>query len=260
VPRNPPPAPRPAGPGRPPPHGRPPGWRPPPPGVPHPGGPWPPPRPGHVPPDHQQTHPSVPEQPADRRGGPRPAAYVYNPYGEEQFPAVEPYPGGYPTPPPRRPVTLVLALLFQLLGTVPYLAAAALLVGASAAVLARIPPEVLSRSQTRGVDTAELLRVLATYVTVVGGVVGAVALLFLLFAGFAFAGRGWARVVVTLMTVPFALLSVLWLVVGFGAESSVVDPGPLAFAAGVLAGPGLLAVLAAVLLFTPAANRFFAGR
>lgn len=227
----------------------------------------PPPGYGGPPAPHYPPGPGPQYLPPAQYGPPAPqptAQYAYNPYGPaEGFPAVEQYPHGYPTPPPApRPASVYLALLLHLVTGLPYLAGGLLLAFAATALSAQIPQEVLDEAQAQGIDLAGLLRGITAYVVVAGGVISFVALLFLVFAVLAFARRNWARIVVTVMSVPFALIAGFWAFVLLGAASqtSDTDPAAVAIVVGVFSGPGALALLGSILLFLPAANRFFARR
>lgn len=188
----------------------------------------------------------------------------YNPYGHQfpaadQFPAVDRYPGGYPVPAPaRRSAGVAVALVLHVLSALPFLAGAALLILGGASVQSMVPADQLAEFQSvTGVDPFAVLYGFAVFV-------GAVALLFLIFAVLAFARRNWARILVTIMTVFFVLLTGVGVLAGL-AGGAAVDPtlgGGAQVAGGVLVGavPALLALIGTILLFTPGANRFFARR
>lgn len=110
-----------------------------------------------------------------------------------------------------------------------------------------IPPGVLDQGQLdrAGITVNDLL----TLFRVVGGVILAIALLYILFAVFAFRGRNWARIVVTILTVGFALLLVAGLAGGGGAGgvNLVITLAVLAASVGGV-----------VLLFLADSNRYFA--
>jgi hypothetical protein len=168
---------------------------------------------------------------------------AYSPYGTSQ-----PYPAGLDdrgVDGASRPGIMVLSLVLLILSALPFL-----LVGALALILATpdvIPPEVLNdpRFAEQGL-TPELI---VSAARVGGGIIAGLALLYVIFAVQAFRGRNWARVLVTVMTIGFALMLLLGL---FGGTAS--DAGALVFLVLVLAA----SVGGTVLMFMPAAAKFFA--
>lgn len=168
---------------------------------------------------------------------------AYSPYGTSQ-----PYPAGLDdrgVDGASRPGIMVLSLVLLILSALPFL-----LVGALALILATpdvIPPEVLNdpRFAEQGL-TPELI---VSAARVGGGIIAGLALLYVIFAVQAFRGRNWARVLVTVMTIGFALMLLLGL---FGGTAS--DAGSLVFLVLVLAA----SVGGTVLMFMPAAAKFFA--
>jgi hypothetical protein len=142
---------------------------------------------------------------------------------------------------------MILAPALMILAALPFLffGALLLLVPLSAA---NIPPEILNspRLQAAGA-TVDLL---VTAMRGIGGVVLAVAVIYLIFGILAFAGRNWARVITAVLTVGFALLLVAGLVSSGGAVDTVSISGVL-----------LVLVLGAVaILFSPGANAWYAYR
>lgn len=216
---------------------------------------------GQPPPQAGQYPPTARYPPAQYPSGyaEQPTTHLaYNPYGQ-QFPAVEQYPQGYPMPEPaRRPAGMVVALLLHLLSALPFLAGAAALIAGSASVRSMLPADQLAEfEQLTGVDPFAVLYGFAAFL-------GVVALLFLLFAVLAFVRRNVARVLVTLMTLVFVVLTGLAVFAGL-AGGVVTDPslggtGELVGGLIVLAAPALLALVGTILLFTPAANRFYRTR
>lgn len=183
---------------------------------------------------------------------------AYNPYGQE-YPAVDQYPPGYAPPPPaRRTGGMVVALLLHVLASLPFLGGAALAVLAGATLQTMVPAEQLAEfRQLTGFDPFALFYGLAIFV-------GVVALVFLLLAILTFAGRGWARVLGTLMTVVFVLLTGFGVVTGL-VSGAAIDPtlgggGELVGGLLVSAAPALFALVGTILFFTSGANRFFASR
>jgi hypothetical protein len=147
----------------------------------------------------------------------------------------------------RRPGLMVLSLVLMIVAALPFVVfgAVLLLIPLNAA---NIPSEVLNspRLQQAGA-TPELL---ITAMRLVGGVVLAVAVLYLLFGILAFAGRNWARIITTVLTVGFALPLVLGLVVSGGAIDTISISGGLL----------VMIVAAVVILFSPRANAWYAYR
>jgi hypothetical protein len=142
---------------------------------------------------------------------------------------------------------MVLSLVLMIVAALPFVVfgAVLLLIPLNAA---NIPSEVLNspRLQQAGA-TPELL---ITAMRLVGGVVLAVAVLYLLFGILAFAGRNWARIITTVLTVGFALPLVLGLVAGGGAIDTISISGGLL----------VMIVAAVVILFSPRANAWYAYR
>ena len=84
-----------------------------------------------------------------------------------------------------------------------------------------------------------------------GGVILAVAVLYLVFGFLAFAGRNWARIAAAVLTVGFAFL----LIAGLVASGGAVDT--------IAARESVLLVLilgAAAILFSPGVNAWYAAR
>ncbi len=186
---------------------------------------------------------STPQYPGQPYPGQNP--YAYNPYGANPYGS--PYPAA-PTPQPvRRPGLMVLSLVLMIIASLPFLfiGAALLLIPLTAS---SIPAELLNspRLQEAGA-TPELLIAAAR---VGGGVVLAIAVVYLLFGILAFAGRRWARIVTTILTVGFALLLVAGLVGSGGAVDTISLSAVL-----------LVLILGAVaILFSPRANAWYAYR
>ncbi|MGQ0577037.1 MAG: hypothetical protein ACT4RN_22965 [Pseudonocardia sp.] len=190
----------------------------------------------------------------------QPTAHLaYNPYGQ-QFPAVDQYPDGYPMPEPaRRPAGMVVALLLHVLSALPFLAGSAFALIGGASVRSMLPPEQLAEFESvTGVQVDDFFALLFGLVVLVG----VASLLFVIFAVLAFARRNWARIMVTIMTVPFAAFAAVAALgaVTAGANDPATDAVALVVAIAVVAGPGTLALVGTVLLFLPRANRFFATR
>ena len=188
---------------------------------------------------------------------------AYNPYGH-QFPAVDQYPGGYPAPQPaRRPVGVVVAFLLHLVSALPFLAGSAFALLTGASVQSMIPADQLAEFETvTGVDVGSLFALLYGVIVVIG----VVALLFVIFSILAVARRNWARILVAVMTVPFVALAAVGVLGVLGvagteaATEAAGDPLALVTALAIVAGPGTLALIGTILLFTPRANRFFSRR
>lgn len=212
------------------------------------------------PPPYGQYPPTSQYPPAGQHppaGGYAPAQ-GYNPYGHE-YPAVDAYPGGYPQAPARRTGGMVFALLLHILASLPFLGGAALVVLAGATVQSMVPAEQLAEfQQATGVDLFAVLYGFAIFV-------GVVALLFVLFAILTFAGRNWARILGTLMTVVFVVITGFAVFTGLAGGIATADPslsggGGLVAGLAVTAAPGLFALIGTILNFTSGANRFFASR
>ncbi|HVL83687.1 MAG TPA: hypothetical protein VM367_05230 [Pseudonocardia sp.] len=178
---------------------------------------------------------------ADPGYGP-PPGYPYQGYGA---PAGLPY--GAPGPeaePARRPGTVTVALVLLLLSALPFLLGGiAVLLGSGDLA---IPPEVQEQFDEAGVTTADI--VAATQVA--GVIMAALAALFVLLAVLAFAGRRGARIAVTVLTVLFALL-----LLPAGLFALIGDPVSGLIVLAVIGA----AIVGVVLLFSPAASRWYAA-
>jgi hypothetical protein len=174
--------------------------------------------------------------------------YVYNPYGTTP----STYPAGLGTDdsePAKRPGIMILSLVLLLLSALPWL------VGGVAALVTPVdvgalPPSVTEEQlEQAGVTADELLSLMRDLVRVVGGAFLVLALLYVLFAVLAFMGRNWARIVLTIMTVLFALP-----LLAFSAfVGTAGDPVGLVFVLAITAA----SVGGTILLFVPAASRYF---
>ncbi|MGD9528492.1 hypothetical protein [Pseudonocardia sp.] len=207
---------------------------------------------GSVQPPPYGQHPPTAQYPAP--------AQPYNPYGNDypDYPAVDQYPDGYPQPQARRTGGMVVALLLHILAALPFLGGAVLVVVAGASIQSMVPAEQLADfRQLTGVDPFALLYGLAIFV-------GAVAFVFVLLAFVTFAGRNWARILGTLMTVVFVLITgfavFAGLAGGVAVDPSLTGGGQLVAGLAVVAAPALFALIGTILDFTPGANRFFAAR
>lgn len=185
-----------------------------------------------------QYQPPAHGQPYGDRGG-----YVYSPYGSQPYPAGT---AGELEKPAARPGTMILALVLIIISAIPFLLAA-IVPAMLPADPGTLPPDVQAQLDQLGYTYADLLslfRVLAV-------VMAAIALLYILFAALAFRGMGWARVVMTIMTVGFAVLLLYSAFGPVGGNSTTV-----VFALVVL----VLSVGGTALFFTPDAARYYAGR
>ena len=165
--------------------------------------------------------------------------FAYSPYGS-------PYPAASDTAPPvRRPRLLVVAPLMMFLASLPFLFFGVFFL---LAPLDGLVQEVLAspRMQEAGA-TAGLV---VSAVRILGGILLAVSVLYLLSGFLAFAGRGWARIVTAVFTVGFALLLMAALVMSGGAIDTIT-----------LACVLLVLILGAVaILFSPGASAWYAAR
>jgi hypothetical protein len=194
--------------------------------------------------------------------GQQPQGYPYNPYaqptagqnpyGQNPY-AQSPYgtgPAGLGDKGPgpvARPGILVLGLVLMVLAALPFLAFGVLFLVVPLDT-SLIPPELLDAPELAqaGITAESLL----TFVRILGGVFAVLAVLYILFAVLAFAGRNWSRILVTVMTVGFSLFLVLGAVSG-----GVADPA----SAGILLAPVVLGVAGVVILFLAPSNRFFSA-
>jgi hypothetical protein len=138
---------------------------------------------------------------------------------------------------------MILSLVLLILSALPFLAAGALLLAAPLEVGA-IPPEYEQQLAQAGL-TAEMA------VSVLRGVAAAilvVAVVYLLFAVLAFMRRNWARIVLTIMTVGFALLMLASMFTGAAG-----DTGSLVFILVIVAA----SVGGTIIMFLPESSRWF---
>jgi hypothetical protein len=185
-------------------------------------------------------------------GNPAEPPYVYNPYGNYPYPATYPTspagPGRAPTPPPRRPGLLHLALLLVVLSALPYVLVGLVAVAGAGQAVAALPPEDLARFQELGIDLVHVIRI-------TGFLLLAVALGFVVLGVLAWLGRRWARALLAVATVGLVLM-VATSVLAAGSQGLPLDAG----SGVVLAVPLIVASAGVGLLFAPAARDWFARR
>jgi hypothetical protein len=179
---------------------------------------------------------------------------AYNPYGQPGQYAGSPFGAGAAglgsddSAPVSRPGLMVLSLVLLILSSLPFL-----LIGAGLLVIpldpSQLPPGYNIEEQLRQANlTAEAL---VTGMRVTGTVILVLAVLYILFAVLAFMGRNWSRIVVTIMTVLFAGLMLLFALSGIAGGEIV---------AGLLfLVPVVMIVGAVVVMFLPESNRWFQG-
>jgi hypothetical protein len=190
-------------------------------------------------------------QPGSYRAGQQPGQYSSAPL-PDQYQGYNPYGNPYPTgldeghdTPVTRPGVLVLGFVLMILAALPFVFAG--LVGLFAPIDASVIPAELLKDP-RFVSAGATPELLVSALRVLAGILLVIALIYLLFAFFAFRGRNWARILVTLLSVGFALLLGASLVTG---TSSVEVLGFVGFEVVALVG-------SVVILFLPASSRFFA--
>jgi hypothetical protein len=145
---------------------------------------------------------------------------------------------------------VVLSLVLLVLSSLPFLVGGLvlLLVPIDIAQLTSLLPTIDPTGQlaAAGITPEDVL----SLIRIAGAVVAVLAALYVLFAVLAFLGRNWARIVVTVLTVGFALLLAAGLVQG-GAGGS---------GGGLTLAVLVASVAGAVLLFVPAAQAWYASR
>ena len=174
-------------------------------------------------------------QPYGDKGG-----YAYNPYST-------PYPAGIDqgdTAPAERPRIMILSLLLVILSALPFLGIGLVLLVAAENGAQAFDPEQLRQIEEAGVSVEEIIRV-------AGGVLVAVAVLYIGFAVLAFIGHKWARIILTIMTAGFTLLALSTVFSGLGGDNA-----SLLFMLVVT----ILSIAGTVILYMPDARQFFAGR
>jgi hypothetical protein len=170
----------------------------------------------------------------------QPGQYAYNPY------APAPYPAASGTGPVKRPGIMVLSLVLLVLSTLPFLffGVVLLAVPADSGALKTLLDGI---GQPAGATADQLV----TIIRIVGGVFTGVAVIYILFAALAFAGRGWARIVTTVLTALFVVLLILGVVRGGGGDVTSL---------GLVLVIGALAVVGTLLLYQPKARDYYAAR
>jgi hypothetical protein len=174
----------------------------------------------------------------------QPGQYAYNPYAPAPYPAGL---GGNDAAPVRRPGIMVLSLVLLVLSTLVFLLAGVVLL-ALPLDEATVAPLVARLDPQNRIDPGQLI----AGVRILGGAFAALSLLYIVFAVLAFTGRGWARIVVTVMTAGLVLLLAGGLVNGAAA----VDATSLAILGLILAA----SVVGTVILFLPGPRAYFAAR
>jgi len=169
-----------------------------------------------------------------------PDPYAYSPYGT-------PYPARPPhvVPSARRPRRLVVAPVLVVVAALPFVLFGVLFLVAPVAAIAN---EVLASPTMQQAGATAALVVSA--LRILGGVILAVAVLYIVLGFLAFAGRSWARSGIAVLTAGFALLLVLGLVASGGAVDT------MALAVGLL----VLILGAVAILFSPGGSAWYAAR
>jgi hypothetical protein len=196
--------------------------------------------------------------PGAYRGPNDPGRYGASPaYGQAEPYSFNPYSapapagtGGEGLAPVRRPGVVVLSLVLLVLSALPFLAGGLLLLLAPVdqAEVAALLPSIDPTGQlaAAGIGPEQLVSFMRGF----GAVLALLAAIYVVFAVLAFTGRGWARIVVAVLTAGFGLLMAAGLVQGgsAGAGGTFMLLVLLASVAGV------------VLLFLPASRAFFDSR
>ncbi|WP_214407186.1 hypothetical protein [Pseudonocardia lacus] len=172
--------------------------------------------------------------------------FVYNPYANQPPAGTG---GAGVQQPVRRPGLMVLSLVLLVLSALPFLAGGLvfLVVPIQVQEIVDLLPTIDPTGQlaAAGITPEQILSIIRG----AGGVVAAIAALYILFAVLAFTGRNWARIVVAVLTVGFGLLLLAGLVQGAGAGGSGLSIAVLA-----------ASVVGTVLLFLAPAQQYFASR
>jgi hypothetical protein len=179
---------------------------------------------------------------------------AYNPYGQPGQYAGSPFGAGAAGlgsddgAPVSRPGLMVLSLVLLILSSLPFL-----LIGVVLLVIpldpSQLPPGYNIEEQLQQANVT--VEALVTGLRTGGVIILVLAVLYVLFAVLAFMGRNWARIVVTIMTVLFAGLMLLFVVSGM--TSGDVVSGLLFLV------PVVMIVGAVVVMFLPESNRWFQG-
>jgi hypothetical protein len=218
-------------------------------------------QPGQGPPYNpyaQQGHPQYGQPGQYGQYGGQPGQYgqpqAYNPYGQPGQYAGTPFGataaglGSDDRAPVSRPGLMVLSLVLLILSSLPFL-----LIGAALLVIpldpSQLPPGYNIEEQLRQANVT--VDALVTGLRTSGVVILVLAVLYVLFAVLAFMGHNWARIVVTIMTVLFAGLLLLF--VASGISSGDIVSGLLFLV------PVVMIVGAVVVMFLPESNRWFRG-
>lgn len=150
---------------------------------------------------------------------------------------------------------MILALVLLILSSVPFLlAGVAGLTGIAVPTdAAQLPPELapppgyLERADITLEQYVEALRALSG---VLGGMLLVIPLIYILFAVLAFFRRNWARIILTVMTVGFAIVMLGSALLGLGAV-----PTALVMVLAIVAA----SVGGTIIMFLPEPTRWFRG-
>ncbi|MFC4942542.1 hypothetical protein [Pseudonocardia sp. GCM10023141] len=168
---------------------------------------------------------------------------AYNPYGT-------PYQAGAAgrDTGPKRPPIMVVGLVMIVISALPFLAFGILFAVAPLNV-DNISTQIINNPQVAqaGITAQTFVSVLRW----VAGVIAVIGVLYVVFAVLAFLGRGWARILLTIMSVIFALLLVFSLVTQLGGDGSSLL---------IVLGLAVLCIGGTVTFFLGDANRYFAGK
>ena len=208
--------------------------------------------------DNPYAGPGAYRGPSDPgRYGSSPAYGQGEPYAQQEPFAFNPYAGPPPAgtagddrpQPVRRPGVMVLSLVLLVLSALPFLAAGLvfLVLPIEVQEIVDLLPTIDPTGQlaAAGITPEQLLSIIRA----AGGVLAALAAVFVLFAVLAFTGRNWARIVVTVLTIGFSLLLLAGVVQGAGVGGSGLTIAIL-----------LASVAGVVLMFVPASQQYFANR
>lgn len=187
------------------------------------------------------TTPQGPQRQPERERPDAGGQYPYNPYPTTAAAPAGLEGGGTPA---TRPVAMTAALVLLVLSSLPFVAlgAALLVVPIN---LDALPAGFDQQRLQAGITVPQVM----TTIRIVGVVVLVIALLYVLFAVLAFLGRGWARVVVTVLTVIFGIILLLGLVGSGGDPASVIVVAAILVA--IVAGTGAM--------YVEASSRFVAA-
>jgi hypothetical protein len=179
----------------------------------------------------------------------------YNPYGQPGQYAGTPFGGDAAGFGPdtakdvRRPGIMIVALVLLILSAVPFVLGGLAFITAPSDA-SQLPPELAPPPGFLEENNLTAQQYI-DFVKIVGGFVLAVALVYVLFAILAFTKRNWARIILTVMTVGFAIMMLGMMLIGLGSVPNALVASLLIVAA---------SVGGTIIMFLPGSSSWFRSR